>query len=84
MVGGVFLPIGFSGGRILSEVSVILPPTERQNPNSLSSFATLSLFTFPNPRRQKNVSRVFKTQQKSTEAGKEKGQKSGMIAFYIL
>jgi hypothetical protein len=36
------------------------------------------------PEDKKNVSRVFKTQQKSTEAGKEKGQKSGMIAFYIL
>jgi len=78
-------PIGFSGGRILSEVGK--HPTERQNPNSLSSLATWSLFTFPNPRRQiytKNVSRAFKAQQKSAEAGKEKGQKSGMITFYIL
>ena len=55
----------------------------RQNPNLFDS----PELTFSNLRRQisaKNGSGAFKTQQKSTEAGKEKGPKSGMITFYIL
>ena len=82
--------------KVTSHVYLILsPPTNLRSSQAAESqptthatfFNLVSFLTFSNLRRQisaKNGSCAFKTQQKSTEAGKEKGPKSGMITFYIM